>query len=53
MKNLLIRWLDAWRRSRWERARIRHRIEDEDGQEHLERQRNGSRDILPGGGAGF
>jgi hypothetical protein len=53
MKNLLIRWRNAWRRSRWERARIRHRIADEHGQDHLERQRKGIHDIPPGGGASF
>ena len=50
MKNLLIRWWNGWRRSRWEAARIRDQVADRDAQEHLDRQRAGIRDTPPSGG---
>ena len=50
MKSLLIRWWKAWRRSRWETAQIRHQLTDERGQGHLDRQKDGVRDIPFGGG---
>jgi hypothetical protein len=50
MTNLFTRWWESWRRRRAERAAVHAELEDDRGQAHLDRQRNGIRDVPYGGG---